>query len=229
MIKGLNISGWQKTSFIDFPAAISSVLFLSGCNLRCPYCHNPGIVLGLFEPIPIEEILKHLVKRKGIIEGVVISGGEPTLHLGLKNLCEELRGLGVRVKIDTNGLEPEAIAECAPDYLALDIKTSLGKYSRLKTAYADCTDRLRRSIDIAKAMGKDAEVRITAVPGVVAGDDIDDLCIEQSGIDKVFIQQFDPSKPMLDPTYSSVTPYTPQELESWRAKFLDAGIECRIR
>ena len=226
-----DIIGWQKTSFIDFPGTVSTVLFLSGCNLRCPYCHNPGIVLGQYESILYDDIREHIIKRRGIIEGAVISGGEPTIHSCLKFLRDDLRSLGLRVKIDTNGLEPEAINDCAPDYLALDIKTAIEKYPRLNVlqSYNDYRERLGMSIDIAKRMGENAEIRITAVPGIVDDDDIDGLLIELRGVNKVYIQQFDPNYQMIAPSYSSIKPYNPHELETWRKKFLDAGIDCAVR
>ncbi|MDR0331380.1 MAG: anaerobic ribonucleoside-triphosphate reductase activating protein [Chitinispirillales bacterium] len=224
------ISAWIKTSFIDFPGVISTVLFLSGCNLRCPYCHNFGIVLGQHdESIQFDDIKDHIVNRKGVVEGAVISGGEPSIHSGLKNLCGELRALGVKVKIDTNGLEPDAIYDCRPDYLALDVKTSFDKYPLLKASRPGYRGRLSQTVAIAKSMGKNAEARITAVPGVVGRGDIDNLCAELHGVNKVYIQQFNPNAQTLDPAYSSVKPYGIDELNIWRKIFLDAGIECEIR
>jgi pyruvate formate lyase activating enzyme len=226
----VTISAWIKTSLIDFPGVISTALFLSGCNLRCPYCHNSGIVIVQGdESIPFDAIKDHIIKRKGVIEGAVISGGEPSIHGGLKNLCDELRSLGVKVKVDTNGLEPDAIRGCRPDYLALDVKTTLNKYQLLKASRPDCRERLSQTIAIAKSMGQNAEARITAVPGIVDRGDIDNLRVELQGINKVYIQQFNPNAPTLDPAYSSVKPYGVDELNAWRGIFLDAGIDCEIR
>jgi pyruvate formate lyase activating enzyme len=223
------ITGWQKSSFIDFPGTVSTVLFLSGCNLRCPYCHNPGIVLGQYEPIPFDEIKNYIRRREGMIEGAVITGGEPSLYGGLLELCDELKAMGLKVKIDTNGLEPEKVIMCDYDYLALDIKTSFKKYQLLNTPYNDNNKRLCQSVDIVKTMGECAEVRITAVPGIIGGDDIDSLCMELRGVNKIFIQQFSARQQTLDPSYRSIAPYTADELEIWRKKFLDTGIDCRVR
>ena len=122
--------GWTKNSFIDYPGTVSTVLFFSGCNLRCPYCHNCSL---LDNPPDISgrsrEFWKFLEKRKGLVEGVVISGGEPTLHPHLKDSIRELQQTGYKVKLDTNGLQPEVIAEFACDYVALDIKTEPGNYT----------------------------------------------------------------------------------------------------
>ncbi len=227
-----NISGWTKTSFIDYPGRLATLLFLSGCNLRCPYCHNPGIVNGEYPPIPFNDIRDHIIKRKDVIEGAVISGGEPTLHPGLKDLCGAVRELGLKVKIDTNGLEPDVLIDCRPDYLAVDIKTSLDKYRLLNIPdqyNSDCVERLSKSIGIVKSMGDNAEIRITAAPGIIDRGDIKRLCIDLQGVGKVFIQPFNPNQPMLDPCYSSVTPYGIDELEWMRDMLLSAGIGCEVR
>jgi pyruvate formate lyase activating enzyme len=224
------IYGWQKSSFIDFPGTVSTVLFLCGCNLRCPYCHNPGIVKSEFEPIDFANIKEYILKHKNFIEGAVISGGEPAVHDNLEEICDNLRSPGLKIKLDTNGLLPEKITQCAPDYLALDIKTSFKKYTTLLgAAYPDCTERLRQSISIVKKMGDNAEIRITAVPGIVDKKDIKDLCKELHGVYRIFIQPFVPASSMLDPVYSSVKPYPREELELWRSLFLQDGIDCRIR
>jgi len=224
------LCGWQKSSFIDFPGTVSTVLFLCGCNLRCPYCHNPGIVKGEFEPIDFADIKEYILKHKNFIEGAVISGGEPAINDSLQEICDELRGFNLKIKLDTNGLLPQKINECNPDYLALDIKTSFDKYpALLGAAYSDCAERLRQSIGIVKKMGDKAEIRITAVPGIIHRDDIDSLRKELLGVHRIFIQPFVPAQDMLDPAYSSVKPYPIEELETWRGLFLQDGVDCRIR
>ncbi|MCL2690607.1 MAG: anaerobic ribonucleoside-triphosphate reductase activating protein [Chitinispirillia bacterium] len=224
------INGWQKSSFIDYPGTVSTVLFLCGCNLRCPYCHNPEVVRGEFEQIDFSVIKEYILKHKNFIEGVVISGGEPTLCDDLQEICGDLRGLDLKIKLDTNGLLPQKITQCAPDYLALDIKTSFNKYPALLGApYTDCTERLRQSIGVVKKMGDKAEIRITAVPGIVDREDIESLRKELHGVRKIFIQPFVPAPCMLDPSYSSVKPYPQEELELWRGLFLREGVDCGVR
>ena len=227
------ISGWTKTSFIDcLPGHPATLLFLSGCNLRCPYCHNPSIVLDRYPPIPFDAIRNHIVKLKDvIIESAVISGGEPTLHPELNALCGKLKALGLKIKIDTNGLEPDVLTTCRPDYLAVDIKTAPEKYRLLNAPYGggECRERLSKSIGVVKSMGDNAEIRITAVPGIIDRGDIESLLADLRGVSKVFLQQFNPNQPMLDPAYSSVKPYGADELESMRSMFSEAGINCKIR
>jgi len=225
----VKISGWQKSSFIDFPGTVATVLFLSGCNLTCPFCHNPAIVKGEIGPVGFDGVKSYIVKHKNIIEGVVISGGEPTLSANLEEFCKSLRELELKIKLDTNGLLPEKIAACAPDYLALDIKTSLKKYNLLGVSYPDYSERLRKSIQLAINMGRMAEIRITAVPGIINIEDIESLTVELRGAAKIFIQQFARAPQMLDPAYSFVKPYPAEELERWRDVFLHNGIDCQIR
>ncbi|HAJ80497.1 MAG TPA: anaerobic ribonucleoside-triphosphate reductase activating protein, partial [Fibrobacteres bacterium] len=106
------ITGWLKNSFIDFPGTVSTVLFFSGCNLRCPYCHNPQIVTNAFLPqIPLQEILDFFQHRKGLINGVVLSGGEPAMHETAQSIAAHARSMEYTVKLDTNGLLPEKIKE----------------------------------------------------------------------------------------------------------------------
>jgi pyruvate formate lyase activating enzyme len=223
------IAGWAKTSFIDYPGVPSVLIFLAGCNLRCPYCHNPGVVNGQYGQVPFDLIRDHIIKRQNVLEGAVISGGEPTLHPWLPDMCGDLMELGLKVKIDTNGLEPGMILDSVPDYVALDIKTAIGKYNLLGVAGKGYRKRLEQSINIAAAMGEMAEVRITAVPGIVNMEDIEALSEDLQGVNSVFIQQFNPDKPMLDPAYSSVKPYGMDALEAMRDILSGAGINCSIR
>ena len=135
------IGGIQKNSFIDFPGKVSAVLFLSGCNFRCPYCHNPELLKDRPDCLAFLNetwVLDFLKKRKGFLDGVVISGGEPTIHHELFTLCDKLKGLGFPIKIDTNGSHPEVIQKLIDaglvDYIAMDIKTDPTKYFSFTSA-----------------------------------------------------------------------------------------------
>jgi len=133
----MNIGGLQKTSLIDYPGKISCILFLSGCNFDCPYCHNPDLVRGAkTKPAIDEQQLNHfLSKRKGLIDGVVITGGEPTLQSDLEELCQMIKSMGFVIKLDTNGSRPgvlkQLIADHLVDFVAMDIKTDPEQYSPL--------------------------------------------------------------------------------------------------
>jgi len=129
---GLRIAGFQKNSFIDFPGNICCVVFTSGCNFRCPYCHNPDTVKGTGCSVAEQDLLEFLKKRHGLLDGVVISGGEPTLQPDLLSFCKKLRLLNYKIKLDTNGSDSgtieKLISEDLVDYIAMDIKTDPGSY-----------------------------------------------------------------------------------------------------
>lgn len=188
------ISGWQKVSLIDYPGEISTILFLAGCNLRCPYCFNESIVYDQNKHIDFEEIQNWIKLRSNIITGIVITGGEPTIHPDLNIFSEYLNQvLKLKVKLDTNGLNPEMIKLINPDYLALDIKAIPSKYiSDFKIVPPTNQDlikeRLFESISIVKSMGNRAEIRITVVPEFVNEDMINYYIPILYGVSKVWIQ-----------------------------------------
>ena len=129
----MKIYGLQKTTLLDYPHEVASTIFIFGCNFRCPYCHNPELVkdTGKIEPIEWSEVLKFLKKRKNHLGGVCITGGEPLLNEELINIVKEIHSIGLKVKIDTNGSKPEFLKKLNADYIAMDIKTSLEKYSMI--------------------------------------------------------------------------------------------------
>jgi pyruvate formate lyase activating enzyme len=223
------VIGWQKNSFIDFPGTVSTVLFFRGCNLRCPYCHNPDIVLNRLPFIAFSEILAFLEKRKGIIEGVVFSGGEPTLHVNLPKIAETLHNRGLLVKLDTNGLQPDMIQLCKPDYLALDIKTAPDSYNEVDCGIVDVSAKLNKSVDIVRSMGAHAEVRITVAPTLV--NEYNSLKIAEllQGVNTVYLQQLQISENMLQNTYAEQTPLPLEIIESFRSIIAQKVSKCSIR
>jgi pyruvate formate lyase activating enzyme len=225
------LAGWTKNSFIDYPATVATVLFFGGCNLRCPYCHNPAIVdaeTGIADQS--EEIWQFLEERKALIQGVVFSGGEPTIHAGIAERADEMRHRGYRIKLDTNGLLPEAIQRIAPDYLAVDLKTDPEKYATLLRApYRDVKQRLSDSLDSVRRMGDAAEVRITVAPGIIDSQDIDALLPLLKGVAKVFLQQPNPRAKMLDPTFKIDAPPSRADLEAMRTRIAAVVGGCVVR
>lgn len=132
----MNIGGYIKSSLIDFPGTISCVVFTQGCNFHCPYCHNPDLVpmnRRKDELVSSESIFSFLERRKGLLDGVVVSGGEPTLQKGLVDFLRRVKAMGFQVKLDTNGSRPQVLrvlfAENLVDYVAMDVKTSPGLYA----------------------------------------------------------------------------------------------------
>jgi pyruvate formate lyase activating enzyme len=226
---GLKISGWNKVSLIDYPGTVATVLFCEGCNLRCPYCHNPGVVRGEFPLVDVAVIEAYLVKRKGAVEGVVFSGGEPTIHAGLPGAVERLRGLGFKIKLDTNGLQPEMIERCNPEYLALDLKTVPERYGELGCPYGDAPERLYRSIAIVKSMKERAEVRITVAPGFIDEAIISAMSKLLSGIATVWLQPLKTDVELLDPEFGKRTSITSQELDLFKKIISPKVGRCEIR
>jgi pyruvate formate lyase activating enzyme len=217
----MKFSGIQKTSLVDFPNRVASVLFTPGCNLRCPYCHNWRIVIDPKPPFLNDEAaLKILEERKRFVDAVVVTGGEPTIHKELPKFLKKLKGKSFLVKLDTNGLNPLALEECLPyvDYVALDVKTSLGKYERLG---ARDTAELVQTIEILKIGKVECEFRTTVVPGFVGEEDIVEIGELLKGVKNFVLQQFVPGD-TLDKTFNSLKPYQPGSI----ADFAESMKKC---
>ncbi len=168
----MRIGGFQKCSLIDYPDLISAVLFTQGCNFRCPWCHNPELVLseqfgGSFD---FEEILAFLDSRVGKLDAVTISGGEPTLQQNLLVCLRQLKSRPFRIKLDTNGSRPQILEETLEegllDYVAMDIKAPLDSYSDLVGVKADIA-AIEQSIELLLNSGIDHHFRTTSVPGLL--------------------------------------------------------------
>jgi len=169
----MNLGGLQKSSLIDYPGRLSCVIFLSGCNFECPYCHNPSLVRGGNESrgsLTVEYLYGFLKSRRHLLDGVVISGGEPTLHKELVSLCESIKRLGYSIKLDTNGSRPNElkrlIGSGLVDYIAMDIKTDPFHYDSLVRAGCNPEDILSSIITIMES-ASDYEFRTTCVKGFV--------------------------------------------------------------
>jgi len=213
----VSIKGVQKTSLIDYEPNIASVVFLAGCNFRCPYCQNPELALDKPELpiIPEEEVLEFLKERKKWIEGVCISGGEPTIQKDLPEFIEKIKKLGLKVKLDTNGSNPKMLKELIEkkliDYIAMDIKAPAEKYAGVVKLNVNA-DGIKRSADIIKKSGIEHEFRITVVPTITGDDDIKEISEWLKGSKKFFIQQFQP-KTCLNKDFEKIKPYAKEELE----------------
>jgi pyruvate formate lyase activating enzyme len=232
MRSGAGIAGWAKNSFIDFPGTVSTVLFFSGCNLACPYCHNPDIARASAGRgvILLRDVLDFLVKRKGRIEGVVLSGGEPTIHETIVETANEIRALGLKIKLDTNGMLPEKIRELKPDYLALDVKTAAANYPPLlKAPYKNVGERLAESIAIAKEMDENAEIRITIAQKIVDSKIIEAIGKMIAGVRKVYLQPMQTRVELLDPAYKETEKIPREEIERYRETLLKFVEKCEIR
>ncbi|MBN1870800.1 MAG: anaerobic ribonucleoside-triphosphate reductase activating protein [Candidatus Omnitrophica bacterium] len=199
----MKIGGLLKFSLIDYPGKVAAVIFTQGCNFRCPYCHNPELVepKRFRDPIPEEEVLGFLKVRVGQIEGVVVTGGEPTLQKDLIEFLKKIKHLGYPVKLDTNGSHPDVLREALRlnlvDYIAMDIKAPLEKYSRL-TDLKDCTERISGSIQIIKNSPITYEFRTTLAPPVVPREDLFKMASLIKGTKKYRLQRFVPRDNILN-------------------------------
>jgi len=202
----MKFGGFQKTSLIDFPDRISSILFTIGCNLRCPFCYNGRLILDPKPPFLSEDkALEILLSRKKYVDAVVITGGEPTMNRDLPKFIRRLKENDFHVKLDTNGFYPETLRECLQylDYVAMDVKTSLEKYMLLG---AKGTENLLRSIQMIKEGKVDYEFRNTVVPRIVNEEDIHKIGRIVKGAKRFVFQQFRPGE-TLDEAFNNVKPY----------------------
>lgn len=215
------IGALVKTSLVDYPKKVSAVLFLHGCNLRCPYCYNKDFVTGTpkdYDAVTFNDVISHLIKRKNVLSGFVISGGEPCLSPLLHPLIRQAHNLGYLVKLDTNGTIPEKLENLFseniynPDFVAMDIKTSLDNYSVLGYESCESMDNIRTSIDIiSKLPTSKREFRTVLVPTLVTKETIKEIA---SILPKDSSWQFAKFQPgsCLNKEYNTITPYTQSQM-----------------
>jgi pyruvate formate lyase activating enzyme len=173
------LGGFQRNSLIDYPGKIASVVFTQGCNLKCFYCHNKSLWGEKGEnQIDVEEVFEHLEKRKGVLDGVVITGGEPTLQKDLVSFVKRIKDLGLLVKLDTNGTDPVKLKylldQKLVDYIAMDIKASSEKYDKISGVKVSL-ENIKKSIEIIKTSGVDYEFRTTFCTPELDDQDIDKI------------------------------------------------------
>jgi pyruvate formate lyase activating enzyme len=210
----MRFGGLQKTSLIDFPGKISSILFTVGCNLRCPFCYNGRLIIDPKPPFLSEEdALKILKSRKKYVDAVVITGGEPAMNQDLPAFVQRLKNDGFSVKLDTNGFFPGILEKCLPslDYVAMDFKTSLEKYRLLG---ANDLHNLLQSLEVLKKGHMDYELRNTTVPTIVTEEDIPKMGETVRGAKRFAFQQFIPGE-TLDKTLNNLKPYPPEVISSF--------------
>ena len=198
--------GLQKQSLIDFPGKISCVLFTSGCNFTCPYCHNPDLARGQIHPSRIlteESIYDFLEKRKDFLDGVVISGGEPTLHRDLSTICHTIKKMGYPVKLDTNGSRPEILEQLIQnqdvDYIAMDIKSDPAAYPR-EISSNEHTAAILESIALIMAAGISYEFRTTCIKPFLDRPIVEKIAHAIQGAQCYALQQFKDAN-VLSPEY----------------------------
>lgn len=207
----MHIKGWVKSSLLDYPGHIAASLFCGGCNFRCPNCQNGTLVADPqgYPDIPEKEIELFLEGRKGLLDGVVISGGEPTLQDDLMPFAARVHDAGFLVKLDTNGYRPdvlEALVDAGVvDYVAMDVKAPLARYAQAAGVRVDVA-RIQRSLDLLRESRVSYEFRTTVVPGMLFEVDIAQMARLIAGASQYYLQQFVPQN-TLDPEMLERVPY----------------------
>jgi len=228
--------GLQKQSLIDYPEKVSCVLFTSGCNFTCPYCHNPDLARGQIKaPFIIKEysIYDFLEKRRGFLEGVVLSGGEPTLHPDISTICQNIKKMGYPIKLDTNGSHPEVLAQLIHkgyvDYIAMDIKTDPSSYPREISPHEN-TASILESIALIMAAGLPYEFRTTCVKPFVDKTIIEKISHAIQGASCYALQPFK-NENILSPEFfkNGSKPYSPSDLSTFQAIAAPWVERCLIR
>ena len=212
------IKGLLENSLIEWPGKISVVLFLGGCNFRCPFCHSRQLVLGEGgrESIPFESVRELLVERSGWIDGVVVSGGEPTIASGLRELLLQLKGLGVATRVNTNGSRPGVLkalaAECLIDSVAMDVKAPLDKrYDVLAGVEVDMA-AIGETVDwLLAGSVREVEFRTTVIPSLLSREDVLDVAKRLGQGAEFVLQAFRPLD-CLEESCQSLSPVRPEDL-----------------
>lgn len=229
----VEIKALEKFAAKDFPGTISSTVFLGGCNFRCPFCHNADLVLRP-ESLPglsLDLFLCFLDDRKGWLEGVCVTGGEPLLQDHLEDLLSVVKERGLLVKLDTNGSRPDRLKDLLDeglvDWLAMDIKAPLERYNAVtRSAVAEAD--IVRSIGLIKNSGLEYMLRTTVVPGLVGPEDVLTIARQVGGARLYQVQQFFPQD-AIDPRYRHVPPYRREEVlamaDSVRPYFDEVRVE----
>lgn len=197
----MQIGGLQKLTLLDFPGQVACTVFLQGCNFRCPFCHNPSLVLGT-EAVTRESVLAFLKQRQGLLDGVAITGGEPLLSAGLEDFLREIRSLGYKIKLDTNGSFPrkleQLIADGLVDYVAMDIKNAPEKYDQTAGA-TGFLPAVRESASLLIDGKIPYEFRTTVVDELHEPEDFHAIGQWLSGAQQYFLQCFTDSGEILQP------------------------------
>jgi len=231
----MRLAGLQKNSFIDYPGKICCVLFTSGCNFVCPYCHNAELARGEYpQRIELSQIFDFLRSRRGMLEGVAITGGEPTLHNGIVDLCRSIRSMGYAIKLDTNGSRPEILNRLIEKqllaFVAMDIKAPLDAYGPFSKS-PQVSQRLGKSIRLIMQSAPAYEFRTTCAAPFTDRAAIEAIAKTIEGAQCYALQTFNHRAECLDPEFShkpeaTLSPTAMQQLQTMAAPFVE---RCIIR
>ena len=229
----MKIGGLHKASLIEFPGKVSAVVFVQGCNFRCPFCYNPELVEpGCFEPpIPWEDVAAFLGRRRRLLGGVTFTGGEPLLQEDLAERMAEVRSLGFAVKLDTNGSLPETLARLLKtgllDAVAMDIKGAPARYGEIARVPVDVAT-VRESVRLVRKSAAWHEFRTTALKRFLSDEDAREIAALVSGARRFAFQRFRPAR-TLDPAFAGEEPCPEADLERYRRIVAGHVGDCIVR
>ncbi|MDY0096930.1 MAG: anaerobic ribonucleoside-triphosphate reductase activating protein [Candidatus Dojkabacteria bacterium] len=225
----MTITGFQKSTLLDYPGKVAALIFTYGCNLRCAYCHNPELVIQPCIPSSIlkeEYILEYLKQRKDLLDAVVITGGEPTIQKDLIPFMQKIKDIGYLLKLDTNGTDSKIVKKILDlgivDYWAMDIKYEKELYIQ-KLEKNINYEEIEESINLLKKYAKDYEFRTTFVKGIHTIDSAKGIGELIDGSKRYYIQNFRPGK-TIDPTLNNQNSFTTKELEKFK-KVIDKYVK----
>jgi len=217
--RGFPLVGIERLSLSDYPGKICANLIVPGCNFRCPYC-NQGELIFDFIPMPRvseDEAIAFLHPRLGFLDGACLTGGEPIIHRELPAFLERLKSIGSLVKLDTNGSHPgrlgHVLGRRLVDYVAMDVKVPLGRYQET-VGYRISREELLGSIQLIRRSGVDYEFRTTVVPGIIDGDDLEEIAKTLMGSKRYVLQGFKPGK-TISPACEHIEAYTLTEMRQF--------------
>lgn len=217
----MQILGLQKTTLLDYPGEVAATIFTGGCNFRCPYCHNGDLVLGAasMSPISEEEVMGHLNRRRHVLTGVCITGGEPTLQPDLEDFIRRVKGMGYLVKLDTNGSHPrllqKLVGEHLLDYVAMDIKHCREKYGSVACSPSFSLADVEESVSFLLEGNVAYEFRTTVVRELHCAEDMERIGRWIAGADRYFLQSYRESENVISPVYTSPDK---EEIEQYLAR-----------
>ncbi len=238
------IGGLEKLTLLDYPDHLAAIIFTQGCNFRCHFCYNPMLVLPRkggdeknkkekgFSPLSTEDLFLFLEERFGRLDGVVITGGEPTLHPDLPSFIKKIKDMGYSVKLDTNGTNPEMlqalINDKLIDYIAMDIKAPLDKYEETTSVKLDW-ENIKKSVKISMTSGLPYEFRTTVVPGLLVKADFQKMGELIKGASKWYLQHFKSDTELVDASYKTQKGYTTKEMNEFAAIGREYVNLCEVR
>lgn len=229
----MKLGGLQEISLLDYPEKICAIIWTVGCNFRCPFCYNPNLVYGKTDLLAEHEILSFLEERKGKLDALSITGGEPLLHEDIKDFITEVKEKGFLIKVDTNGTFPKRLHQLLDeeliDYVSMDVKAPSEKYHRLTGVQVDI-DSIDQSIDIIMNKATEYEFKTTVIPGLLEKKDITDIASWIKGAKRYYLQQFKINVPLIDQRlHASAKQFSKQDFLDMKQQAESYVESCSLR